>query len=567
MTSLSEQISGMTESAALTFMSGLSRPRRPREALLDLLGSHWSRRVRTKCGELLGQLNDGRAVEAIIEAAEERRLTQAAAVQILSNMDCGRAVACLVEVADGDRWYWRGDSTRFDYLDRVLAQRVQARAVVYTWRRKGLTKGVRERLADVARTTLLRELRRLDVSEQCRLLEPRKVRRFLIDVRGLPEAYRRVDGREGAVHMLDAGRSYRAIGRKRLDRVGVRALRRTVLSLSWTFRSAFREHREDGAFAKYLVGRGIADVLPAPTRRGQAVERAVPDFANLAGRLGVRQATLNSFFGQSLSLYDRCYRTFSIKKRRRGKREIAEPSAFLKHVQRRIKQRLLDPVELTDSAHGFVKGRSIATNASPHTGKELVVNLDLEDFFPTITDGRAFGLFAAIGLAKHEASLLAQLTTYWGELPQGAPTSPVIANLVCRGLDRRLAGLATSIGATYTRYADDLTLSGAAEIRSALPLVRRIIKEEGFTVAAAKTRLQRRGRRQEVTGLTVNNEVGVPRAVRRRLRAAIHSLRVRGHAEWNGKPLTRRMLNGLLAYVNAVQPDVAKSLRSALPGD
>ena len=222
------------------------------------------------------------------------------------------------------------------------------------------------------------------------------------------------------------------------------------------------------------------------------------------------------------------YRTHAVPKRDGGERIISEPVGPLKFAQRRILSRLLDRVELHDACHGFRRSRSIVTNAAPHVGKEVVVGMDLRDFFPTVTFPRVYGMFRSLEMAKREAALMAALTTHEGRLPQGAPTSPAIANIICRKLDRRLAGLARKAGADYTRYADDIAFSGPRSILSMLPAARAIIKEEGFEVHPAKTRIMGRGRRQQVTGLVVNEKVSVPRDVRRRLRALLHTVAGRG---------------------------------------
>src|SRR5262249_40257734 len=173
------------------------------------------------------------------------------------------------------------------------------------------------------------------------------------------------------------------------------------------------------------------------------------------------------------------YTRFRIPKRAGGEREICAPKSQLRWVQRQILDKVLAKVPAHDAAHGFVTGRSTVSNAEPHKGADLLVKFDLTDFFPTLHYYRVVGLFARLGYAvgdarfraddeaREVAPTLARLCCYatdpakWGkaQLPQGAPTSPAISNLVCRRLDARLAGLAGKSGAVYTRYADDLTFS------------------------------------------------------------------------------------------------------------
>lgn len=251
---------------------------------------------------------------------------------------------------------------------------------------------------------------------------------------------------------------------------------------------------------------------------------------------------------------------------------------MLEHVLARL------PIE--PEAHGFVPSRSILTNAAPHVGQRVVVNLDLKDFFPTLTFRRVKGLFASLGYSEHVATVLALLTTepprvraeldgkVWGValgervLPQGACTSPAITNLVCRTLDRRLRRLAARHGFTYTRYADDLTFSGAdrRKVGRLLKSARSILADEGFVEHPDKTHVMGRRRRQEVTGLTVNDKLALDRAARRRLRATLHNAAKHGLASQNrdAHPDFAAHLTGLVSYACMVEPDRAPVWRELL---
>ncbi len=164
------------------------------------------------------------------------------------------------------------------------------------------------------------------------------------------------------------------------------------------------------------------------------------------------------------------YVEFTIPKASGEPRKITAPRPKLKKLQRKILDELLVKCAPHDAAHGFVRGRSVVTNAQPHAGAQLVIKMDLRDFFPTIHYRRVVGLFKHYGYGDEVAAALASLCTHrsqladgrvqWpGVLPQGAPTSPALANVLCRRLDSRLLGLAKRAGAVYTRYADDLTFS------------------------------------------------------------------------------------------------------------
>ena len=269
------------------------------------------------------------------------------------------------------------------------------------------------------------------------------------------------------------------------------------------------------------------------------------------------------------------YSEFTIPKRHGGSRSIQAPSEGLKALQRRVLHRLLNPLPMHPAATGFVPGRSIVHNARPHLGQGVVINIDLADFFPSITAERVQKAFRGIGWNKQAASVLTNICTYQGRLPQGAPTSPAISNLVCRRLDERLAALvagrkahevrfrspqtgelmkraqeADSSSGHYTRYADDFTFSFPSfgtnkrlrrrkkgenldspglkpPSRRLLTTIRRIIEEEGFKIQMKKkVRVQRPHQRQTATGLVVNQVVNLPRSVRRRIRAVQHQGRL-----------------------------------------
>ncbi|HZI18673.1 MAG TPA: reverse transcriptase family protein [Pyrinomonadaceae bacterium] len=245
-------------------------------------------------------------------------------------------------------------------------------------------------------------------------------------------------------------------------------------------------------------------------------------FEELARRLGLGADELRAVRAT--------YTEFEVAKRSGGTRPIAEPSRPLKRVQRLVLRRLLGKLRAHPAAHGFERGRSIVTNARLHAGKRVVLRLDLEDFFGSIKAGRVETYFRRVGWDGEAASLLARICTHRGSLPQGAPTSPRLSNLVNFRLDSRLAALARRFGADYTRYADDLTFSFAedssAAYRVVLSAVRKIVAEEGYRLhTRKKLRVSRRHRRQTVTGLVVNVRASLPRETRRWLRAVEHRAR------------------------------------------
>ena len=279
------------------------------------------------------------------------------------------------------------------------------------------------------------------------------------------------------------------------------------------------------------------------------------------------------------------YARFTIPKRRGGSRTIEAPGEKLKVLQRRILHRLLNPLPLPAAATGFVRGRSVVDNARPHTGQGVVINLDLADFFTSISEKRLLELFQALGWNAEAATILSRICASDGHLPQGAPTSPALSNLVCRRLDARLAGLAAKVEGHYTRYADDITISlpalgrnkrrrpvraasarrvpaaarrPAGPSRSLITKIVEIIAAEGFTIQRKKRlRIQRAHQRQTATGLVVNQKVAVPRATRRLVRAMQHHARL-GKLDEAGQ----RRLQGLEAWMAMVANQREKGSQS-----
>lgn len=280
------------------------------------------------------------------------------------------------------------------------------------------------------------------------------------------------------------------------------------------------------------------------------------------------------------------YTRYTIPKRSGGERVILAPKRELKPLQRKVLDGILARVPTAPAVHGFVPGRSVVTNARPHVGKQVLLRLDLKDFFPSVTFPRVRGLFISLGYSFSVAATLALLCTEYAReafdrdgtryfisigprhLVQGAPTSPALANLVAWQLDRRLTGLAGKHGFTYTRYADDLTFSGDSpdEAQRIRVVARRIVRDERFAVNAAKTRVARRSARQMVTGLVVNDGIGAPRALRRRLRAILHNAEQSGLAAQNRDERSNfgGYLRGLIAFVHAAGPQHATRLRASL---
>jgi hypothetical protein len=348
----------------------------------------------------------------------------------------------------------------------------------------------------------------------------------------------------------------------------------------------------------------VARWQPRPTavvRRRVGGVAELPDLAALARLLDVDQGEL-AWFADAKGLERRASGALAHYRWRAvahggGVRLLAAPKPRLKEIQRRLLRHVLAPVPIHDAAHGCVPGRSVRTAAAPHAGAAVVLGMDLEAFFSSIPAARIRGLLHwTVGLPEPVAHTVTGLLTtvlpapLWRQipaplesvplerhrrlgallavphLPQGAPTSPALANLVCFRLDRRLAALAAVHGATYTRYVDDLVFSGGRGLRHGrfAERVTAVVTDEGFRVNRAKTRAATRARRQVVLGAVVNERPTLPRPERDALRALLHNCAVSG---WRSQlrdrdPATfRDHLLGRIAWAGSLDPALGARLR------
>lgn len=272
------------------------------------------------------------------------------------------------------------------------------------------------------------------------------------------------------------------------------------------------------------------------------------------------------------------YQRFGIHKKTGGIRLISAPMPRLKRLQYWVLDNILQKIPLSNHAHGFAPLRSIVTNAQPHVGKTVVINMDLKDFFPTVGYPRIKGLFANQGYNEEVSTLLALICSepetqtveldeqrYYIHskqrfLPQGAPTSPNISNIICYRLDQRLDGLAKKQGFIFTRYADDLTFS-SQNIEKVMPLlnwVKKIVTEEGFVVHPDKVRIMHKGVRQEVTGIVVNDKISVNRQQLKKFRALLFQIKKDGYGDkqWGDKEGSLLpVIKGYAHFVKMVNPE------------
>lgn len=230
------------------------------------------------------------------------------------------------------------------------------------------------------------------------------------------------------------------------------------------------------------------------------------------------------------------YKTVHVAKKRGGQRKLLIPNDKLKKIQRLILRRVLQKLRSHPAATGFEESSSMVHNALPHAGGRVIIKLDVIDFFPSTRAERVEAYLRRVGWNADAAKLLTQLCTHKGGLPQGAPTSPRLSNLVNYQFDWRLQRFVHRRNGAYTRYADDITISFPSDcprrIRGTIQFVRRLAKAHGYTIhTRQKLRILRPHQQQRVTGLVVNEKVQLPRQKRRRLRAIAHHLRT-------GRPAT-----------------------------
>ncbi|WP_107841596.1 retron Ec67 family RNA-directed DNA polymerase/endonuclease [Metasolibacillus meyeri] len=268
------------------------------------------------------------------------------------------------------------------------------------------------------------------------------------------------------------------------------------------------------------------------------------------------------------------YTSFKIPKKSGGERVINAPSNDLKDIQRNIVKMLLKQQRVflfennikSNIAHAFTEDKSIITNAKVHKNKRFVLNLDLENFFESFHFGRVKGYFEKNKnylFPENIATVLAQLTCYNGSLPQGAPSSPIITNLICNILDMKLLKTAKKYKLDYTRYADDLTFSTnnknfADQLEEFTKQLEVIIKQSGFKINEKKTRLQYKQSRQVVTGLVVNKKVNVKKDFYKDTRAMVNSLYKNGSFTINDSEGSLNQLEGRFSFINHINKESNK---------
>ncbi len=366
------------------------------------------------------------------------------------------------------------------------------------------------------------------------------------------------------------------------------------------FQDAWSKHVEELSVQHWLTEPQQMQPVDAAANWNVPSLAAAGDLANWL-RLDIGElewfADLKGLCNKRTSPQLRHYHYAAAIKRSGNARLLEAPKARLKSVQRQILAGILERVPAHPAVHGFIKHRSIKTFVAPHIGKRVVLRMDLQDFFPTFRAARIQSFFRTIGYPESVADLLAgictnsvprdiwkglsvemnraqlhEASTFYARrhLPQGAPTSPALANLCAYRMDCRLAGLARCAGAEYTRYADDLAFSSddgfEERVERFSTHIAAIVIEEGFTVQHRKTRVMRQGVRQNLAGLVANVRPNVRRSEFDRLKAILTNCTRFGPASQNrdNHPLFRAHLEGRVGFVEQVNPAKAQRLRKIL---
>lgn len=277
------------------------------------------------------------------------------------------------------------------------------------------------------------------------------------------------------------------------------------------------------------------------------------DLNHLSMYLGINKTKLSRFIDSSFNYYNQK----KISKQSGEPRVIHIPSIEMKRIQKFILHEILYHIDVSKNATGFKPRCSIKENASPHVKQEYILNLDIKDFFTSIKYNQVKKVFLEIGYNSEVSDALAKLTTYKGFLPQGSSTSPYLSNLVCKSLDKNLNYYVSINNINYTRYADDMTFSGSEKIKESINQIEKIIAAEGFRINKKKTRVISSNKRQEVTGLVVNDKININRKFIKQLRTEIYFCKkygVSGHMRKKGLTYSnfKHYLYGKAYYIKMI---------------
>lgn len=296
---------------------------------------------------------------------------------------------------------------------------------------------------------------------------------------------------------------------------------------------------------------------------GEQINEMLRSFRLLEGTSVREESVFKCLYAVSNNA-SRHYHSVRIKKQSGGVRHLLVPDALLRTIQKNLLHHVLDGLQVSEYATAYKKQMSVVDNALPHVGQEQILKLDIKDFFGNITFIMVYqSAFPGIYFPPPVRRLLTELCCYEDYLPQGAPTSPMVSNLVMKSFDEYMGAWCANRQISYTRYCDDLTFSGEFNVKGLKDKVSSYLRTMGFELNERKTRLLKRHNRQTVTGIVVNERPNVGREYRRRLRAEIYyckkygveaHLRRSGKTEWmcEGEPEVLRYLQHLLGKIQFI---------------
>ena len=279
-----------------------------------------------------------------------------------------------------------------------------------------------------------------------------------------------------------------------------------------------------------------------------------------ANLLSIESSALEKILHDDVCLL---YKKFRIRKRSGGRRKIACPHKELMSIQKTIYSKVLSQVNIHPAATGFRRGMSIVNNVKLHLGKDDIIKTDIVNFFNSIRQERVVKAFENIGYPSKISKVLAELCCLDGQLPQGAPTSPALSNIISYDMDKKLTFLTYKYGLAYTRYADDMTFSGnGADPKLILTEIKKVVNEEGFSLKRKKTRHIGKNRRKLITGISISSgeKLTIPKAKKREIRKNVYFIRTKGLAEHqkfikSTDPVYLKRLLCYLSFWKMVEPD------------
>ncbi|MCT3915962.1 RNA-directed DNA polymerase [Elizabethkingia anophelis] len=282
------------------------------------------------------------------------------------------------------------------------------------------------------------------------------------------------------------------------------------------------------------------------------------EFIHLARLLGRSRY----FLALAVNNPESLYREFEIPKRNSKElRTITCPYPSLLGVQDWIYNNILKTIKVHPCAHGFLPNKSIVSNVKPHIASRQILKMDLKNFFPSININRVISIFYNQGYNKNISYYLARLCTFEDVLPQGAPTSPALSNIVCYKMDKRIYRLCRKFNLNYTRYADDLTISGANIPKKIFNYIKEVVEDSGFELKDSKTRFYNQNSKKIITGVQIkNNEITLPKSYKKSLCKELYYIKKYGLESHMSKNKIRKhnyahILIGKLNYWNMIEPN------------